>query len=256
MGRVDELANRIADAETEIVRLSDAANAGPSNAGADPAAVKALESRLSTLAGSTAKMTGEIDALSGRVTALEDKVSANAEAQTGFQQKENAARILAGNALRDAYHRGIPFADLLQSLEKITGDSPAIAALKADAARGVASDDELKRRFADLTGAILSASAPKQEGVVNRLIANARSLVEIRPAGPVEGDTPQAIVSRIEADLDSGTLEAALAEWQALPEAARAASQDWADRLKARIAADKALDQVLAGLGLPAEKSR
>ena len=63
----------------------------------------------------------------------------------------------------------------------------------------------------------------------------------IRPAGPVEGDSPDAILSRMQAAVTEGDFAAALAEQRGLPEAALAASADWAAEVEARLAVEAAL---------------
>jgi hypothetical protein len=70
----------------------------------------------------------------------------------------------------------------------------------------------------------------------------------VQPAGPLEGSSNEAIVSRIRAALESGNLSDALSQWQSLPEPARNASAQWGQKLKTRVEAGAALDGVLADL--------
>jgi hypothetical protein len=74
---------------------------------------------------------------------------------------------------------------------------------------------------------------------VERLLESARGLVEVRRAGPTTGADPEAVVTRVRAALAAGDLQTALGEWKALPENARAATAAWAERAKARLAADR-----------------
>jgi hypothetical protein len=75
---------------------------------------------------------------------------------------------------------------------------------------------------------------------------SAMSLVTIRPTGEVAGETPEAIVARIEARLNEGDFDAALAEWETLPQAGRDVSAEFAADLRGRAEADGILDQSLA----------
>ncbi len=103
--------------------------------------------------------------------------------------------------------------------------------------------------FEPAASAILALDAPKPQGMLDGLLANARSLVKVEPAGPLEGNSNEAIVSRIRAALQAGDLAAALTQWESLPEAARNVSADWGGKLKARVEAGAALDSVLDTLG-------
>jgi hypothetical protein len=60
----------------------------------------------------------------------------------------------------------------------------------------------------------------------------------VRPAHPTEGADPAAIVARIRAALDAGDLKTALAEREALPDNAKAATAPWAADAQARNDAD------------------
>ena len=78
----------------------------------------------------------------------------------------------------------------------------------------------------------------QDQGIAGRLISSAMSVVKVRRTGEVEGDTPDAVVSRIENALRSGDLQAAASQWETLPEGGKAASQEFKQALDARIAVD------------------
>src|SRR5690606_36966651 len=84
-------------------------------------------------------------------------------------------------------------------------------------------------------------------GMVDRLIQHASSLVTVRPAGPIAGDSVPAIVSRMKAAVEARDLATALKEREALPEEGKAASAAWAEDAAARLA----LDRQLAALTAP-----
>ena len=92
--------------------------------------------------------------------------------------------------------------------------------------------------------------------LLGKFLTSAKTLVRVQPTGPVEGNDAAAIVSRIRAALGSGDLARALEEWQALPDAGKAAATDWADAVKARIEADRMVaemvERVLSSLAAPA----
>ena len=128
------------------------------------------------------------------------------------------------------------------------GPGPALDTLKAQSATGLATPASLAASFEPAADAILALDAPKPEGIVSGLLANARSLIKVRPQGPVAGDTPEAIVSQIRAALAAGDLTSAYALWEKLPEQARAVSAQWAEKLKARLDAGTALEGVMQAL--------
>ncbi|MCG6856604.1 MAG: hypothetical protein LJE67_00900 [Salaquimonas sp.] len=267
LSKVEETLNEMpgtAPEEGEIVNLSARLDALSQTVGqleatpgkaSDDAAVTSLRGEMDSLSASVQAAGAIADKSAARIENLEKTTAdlANrlaALSATSEQQadKSSAARDVAVTALRAAYRRGEPFGDYVDSLETLAGPSPAIDALKPYAATGVATNAELLEGFKTASRRVLDALAPKDEGVVSRLLTNARSLIDVRPAGPVEGDTPRAILSRVEADLGDGALAKALAEWQSLPEQARQAASGWGGKLENRVAADQALHEVTAGL--------
>ena len=89
---------------------------------------------------------------------------------------------------------------------------------------------------------------PSAAGGANQPVPPPLTVRKLQPltAGPVEGDEPSAVLSRVEADLANGDFPAALAEWQFLPAESRQAAAGWAGKLEKRVAADKALRGITA----------
>ncbi|MHA7873728.1 MAG: hypothetical protein ACX939_15365, partial [Hyphococcus sp.] len=71
--------------------------------------------------------------------------------------------------------------------------------------------------------------------------ARARSLVSVRPAKPIEGDSPRAVIARAEAFIADGEVAASVLELQALPEAATAEMAPWLEKARTRAEIDLAL---------------
>jgi hypothetical protein len=63
-----------------------------------------------------------------------------------------------------------------------------------------------------------------------------------RSVAPREGDDPDAVLSRAEAAIKAGDLNATLTELDTLPEEAQAAIADWRAAADARVAARAAAD--------------
>lgn len=214
----------------------------------------ALEQRIATLENAKGEAP-QVDALSEKIAALESALQSQRSAQasatadltrrlTDAEAKINeprddieVARAIASAALKAAIDRGGPFLTELDTLSKVTPDDPAIASLQSFAATGVPSRSELMQKFPDVANSMLSAinQPDPNQGIVERLTESAFSLVKVRPVGNIEGETPDAMIARMENKLRNGDLQGAALEWNGLPEVARTASADYKKSLDARI---------------------
>jgi hypothetical protein len=232
--------------------VADAAAAGDPQAAAQLGEeINALSARIALL--ETAgppdllfEVQRRLDEIAATVAALTDETAALAADAAERDRATGAARLLAFNNVRAAAERGDAFSDELAILAQLGVDAAAIDALDA-AVTGVPSRADLAAAFADAAAAILTATAASdpEAGFWDRLWNNARGIVTVTPTVPVEGDTPTAILSRMQAAVDAGDLETALEERLGLPETGLAASAAWAAEAEARIA----LDAAIAGLG-------
>ena len=96
--------------------------------------------------------------------------------------------------------------------------------------------------------AIIAAARPPSEdaGYFERLLSSAESLVTVRPIGAVEGPGVPETVARMEVALKAGDLAKAVAEFDTLPEPAKAAGAVFADKIRARLAVEQLADQAIA----------
>ena len=76
------------------------------------------------------------------------------------------------------------------------------------------------------------------------IFASARSLVDVAPTDPGDGDDVSALVARIQARLDAGALDQAVQLWKQLPQASRLATLDWGRDAEARLAVEEAVSTV------------
>ena len=238
----------------EIASLkTDIANLRQQIANAPAADSSALEQRLAAL-----EAKGEApqaDGLAEKIAALESTLQSERSAQASVtadltrrlsdaEAKINeprddieVARAIASAGLKAAIDRGGPFLTELDTLSKVTPDDPAIASLQSFAATGVPSRSELMQKFPDVANAMLSAinQPDPNQGIMERLTESALSLVKVRPVGNIEGETPEAMIARMENKLRNGDLQGAALEWNGLPEAAKSASANYKKSLDARI---------------------
>lgn len=218
----------------------------------------AVQSQLAALGGNTepAAILAELAALRTRVDELgaggtvpADVTAAAAAAESRLQDAESRAAALAQQVteaaaaarraaamdrIAAALDSGAPFAAALRDL----GDAVP-AALADHAAGGVPTLPELQDSFAPAARESLESAlrANMGESWTARLSNFLRSQTGLRSLAPREGDDPDAILSRAEAALAAGDLQAALRELDALPEPGKPALQDWIAAANQRIAA-------------------
>ncbi len=234
------------------------------------ATVAALEDRIATLedrpAGVAIGASGDVDtsafeaevaALRAELTDLTDMArteldTARAEAAAIEENAAAAARAAAGRAalarLQTAVESGAPIGAALGDLEDVLG-APAPEALLA-VQDGVPTLVALQDSFPDYARAALTTA--RAEGVAGEdgsgVGAFLRNQFQVRSVNPREGDDVDAILSRAQAALRGGQLNATLAEIAQLPEVARAELSDWLALAEARADAMAAIDLLATSL--------
>ncbi|UWQ22374.1 COG4223 family protein [Jannaschia sp. W003] len=182
-----------------------------------------------------ADLAPRVETLEGRAEELAS-IADEAEAEAAA-----AARRAALNEISTSLRTGTPFADPLATLE----DPP--EALAAVAESGVPTSAALADRFGPASREALRAARETGAGAEPGLRGFARSLVNARSLEPREGDDADAVLSRAGAALREGDIAAALAEIETLPPEVGAPLEDWAASARARLAAQRALQDLLEG---------
>ncbi|HCQ64152.1 MAG TPA: hypothetical protein DIU07_02790 [Rhodobacteraceae bacterium] len=211
-----EIAEQLGTMET---RLSSVEKLAPEGTEAAEKAAQAYSKELAALREMFEGELAEIDAAQAEASALEAQLADSAKAAAG---RTALAQVQA------ALDTGAPFEDALLELTEATGlDAP--AALSAVAAEGVSALAELQSGFPAAARAAIEADIRTgvEEGNVNRLQAFLKTQLGTRSLEPKEGDSADAVLSRAEAALKTGDLDAVLAEIETLPEAAKPAFADW-----------------------------
>jgi hypothetical protein len=234
-------AQDLAALTTRVDRLEAAPAAGA--AGADVAST--------ALVGRVDDTEKTLAALTDRVAALEERLSASGS----MVESENAARAIALTSLRRAAEGGDPFAADLDMAAAFGVAGESVDALRPYAANGVATEAELAAGFPAVADAILAATADgkPEGGFFAGLFDSVRGLVSIRPSGPMPGDDPPAIVSRMQAAVAGGDIADALAEREGLPEAGKQASAGWAKEATDRVAVDRLVAEIAGSSGAAGE---
>ena len=180
---------------------------------------------------------GQLAAVQQRVAALEQSMK-DARAQLAANAtSDQAARLaLSAAALRDAVERGAPYQAEFAQAKALGADDSALAPLASLAASGVPSQQALARALNDLMPALVKAAGVQDApgGFLDRLQANASSLVRISPVNAPPGDKPSDVLARIEVAATHDDIAAALDDIGKLPEAARERAADWVNKATAR----------------------
>jgi len=122
------------------------------------------------------------------------------------------------------------------------------AVLAANAELGVPTLADLKLGFTAPARAALDASRRELAGgsAGQRIGAFLQTQLGARSTVPRDGDGPDAILSRAEAAIAEGALNAALAELSGLPAAGQAEMADWVAMAQTRIDAQAAIAALTA----------
>lgn len=245
--------------QARVAALETAAKNAPPPASADNATPAAAGSPDAASAQQMEDLHGQIDALKAAVTQMQDTQSAadadlgkrldDAEKKIGAPDRQAAvARAIAAAGLKAAIDRGGPFRPELDTFAQVSPGDPAIADLTNFADTGIPSRADLIARVPQIANNIIEATATPQanQSWSDRLMSGAKSLVQVRPVGNVEGTSVEAIAARFEDKVKNGDLPGAVTEWNSLPDAARSASAAFKQSLDARIRVEDLVGETLS----------
>ncbi len=250
---LDEIEQKIAGLKTApaTVGKTDTAALEAVNGRIDAieTALHSVEEKATAAQSSAENQSGSSGALADRLAAIEAEVLELDRKSTVSAGQPRIARAIAAAALKSAIDRGDPFMSELETYASVADGGEEVAALRNLAASGVPTEADIADLFTEAAGAMIVASRPVPEdaGMVERLMASARSLVDVRPVGDVKGDDAPAIIARMEVALKKGDLQAVISEYEKLPEAVRAAGGDLIEKVRARMQANDLVDRTLSG---------
>lgn len=202
--------------------------------GTNDAALSELAARLDRI---DARLTEAEAAGASAAEEARAAAAALAESRSRVEAAEaQARREGALAAVEAALDTGEPYGEVVAELGV---DLP--EALTRVAADGVPSLAALRERFPQAARAGLAAA--RSEGLVEEggVFGFLSGQLSLRSTAPREGTDPDAVLSRVEAALAQGRLDAALAELEALPEPVQAPMADWIAQARARAEAEAAL---------------
>jgi hypothetical protein len=246
--RVAQLEAAPAPAAPDLSLLDDfdarlaAIEAMPQDGGASTAALTAklaeLERRLASQPqGPSPELQQQIDAALARLD--EAEAAAAARASEAEAATAAAGRAAALDVLADKVGAGEPFGPDLEAV----GDAALTEALAALADTGVPTLGQLQATFPDAARDALRVARETNtdDGWGGRFLDFLAAQTGARPLTPLEGDTPDAILSRADFALSEGRVADAVAELETLDPALGATLDPWLTQARAYLAATAAL---------------
>ena len=246
--------------ETELVKVREEQNrfredlAALRGKQADFIATSAkISDELAKLKNSTAKIvanasrppdiSAQINPVVARLGELTAKIDGviNREARSKAEGR-NIALALSLGELKRAVNAGTPYKDELARVSPHAPPGLDLSVLSQHAEQGLITEAKLRKSFAGFSQkALASEHTAKSGSFVDQMLANAKSLVQVRPTGLVEGDTTGAILSRMEYKLDRRDLGGVLEEAKSLQGSAAQVMQPWLKQASARYAGSSTL---------------
>jgi hypothetical protein len=278
-GRVGDLASRVDAVDTKLGAITNRIASLEGTVRDAAAAARVAGQRADEVAGRSGGEKGysdqnraqqddrsALDDLANRVAALESQQTALQQKQarldrvtetiTAVDQTVRLATVAV--ALRSTVERNSPFTAELAAAWSLGVDQKALALLAPFAATGLPTRSELFHSLSTLLPELRRLSVPprKDPGYLDRLLASAVKMLNIRPVQNQPGDDPATVMSRIEFQMAQQDIEAMVVEVDQLPAPARELAQPWRTKVMARQDALEAAQRIaiasLAQLGEPA----
>ncbi len=217
---------RIGALETQIAALG--AGASSPDASALTAKVTELDQRLLSLETRPAAAvapSADLAALKAEVETLKQALAARAPSLAEGEVSAAVRLPLLVSALDSAFAFGRPFAGELASLKPLLPTLMVPDALAAAAETGLPAPASVAARVSAAVPDMLAKRGNAASGdVVQDGLDWLKGLVALRPAGDVPGDTPEALVARLETAAARGDWATSSALFSQLPEPMRLAA--------------------------------
>ncbi len=230
--------------ETELKTLKSQVDAIA--AGASGADAGAIAQNIADLETGMTSLTTRLNGVDSTVTALRTDLDATRKTLTDHI---NAALpnevgpalklplILSG--LESAFASGKPFDKELASLRTVVPDMSIDASLAAAAPSGLSRPDQLMQQFETTLPDILAARDTTGNDWASNALDWAKSLLALRPAEEEQGDSPEAVASRLEGAMTRRDYAAASALIAQLPAHMQTAAAPVSTDIATHAAADK-----------------
>ena len=218
-------------------------------AGASSADAAALAESLNGIETSIAGLTtrldqtdarlGEIDAIRRELDTAKSAIAAQTQQLGGADIGPAVKLPLVVSGLETAFSAGRPYAAELASLRALLPNLAVPDPIAAAAETGLQRADAVVADFRTAVPAILAGRTAQSTGDIGKdAIEWAKALLALRPTGEMEGNTPEAIVSRLEAAVERQDFVAAAALLGRLPEPMQVAAGAVATSIRTHASAD------------------
>lgn len=205
---------------------ADAAALGDNFARLDES-VTALRAELAAAQSRIAEGDSRVAALSTALEATKEALAAQTRTLSGTDIGPAVKLPLIVSGLEAAFANGRSYAGELQNLTAILPQLVVPETIAANAGAGLPRPDAVAARFNAVLPDILSGRASASTGDWTQdALEWAQGLLAVRPAEEIEGDTPEAIVSRLEGAVSRNDFVAAAALLAQLPAPMRDAAGD------------------------------
>ncbi|WP_166141045.1 COG4223 family protein [Methylosinus sp. RM1] len=275
--RIEALTQRIEELERiarSALALAEQAGAGARPARSEPPAQdqKAQDQKIRDAEDNVAGLEGRIDWLSDEVKSLREKLETAKDETRAPREVEPpppptpeppapvaaapeeakgpnpATIVVVAHSLQRALDRGGPFASEYAVLAAHGADPNALAALAPSAEKGAPDARALRASFHPLIRKLEASVELKPDApLADRLLQGASKLVKVRTAAEKEKASIGDIAAKLEAALDRGEIETALAAFAEFPDDAKTVAREWEEAARRRVEAEKAAASILAG---------
>lgn len=165
----------------------------------------------------------------------------NREASSKAEGRDIALALSLGE-LKRAVNQGSSFVEELARVQPHAPQSLDLSILTQHADTGLVTREKLRSSFSSFSHKALASQSTATSGsIMDQIMANAKSMVQVRPTGLIKGDTTGAILSRMEYKLDRNDLAGGLKEGEDLRGQAKDIMQAWLDRAGSRLGGDTVL---------------
>jgi len=236
-GKVEGL---VAELESLRAMLGNVAAEGGAISADTAASIAAYRTRIDALQAQVDEITARQGELTTAVAEAKSTATARVEeaqvlveeaTETVMSSQNRAQLETALTAIGAALQTAQPFAGPLANLTEVS-DAAVPEAISAVAETGIPALEALKSEFVPLAHAAIKADVAT-EGE-SGIAAFLRSQVTSRSLTPQEGNSADAVLSRMDPALQNDDLATVLQEADALPEASAAVLADWLARVQAR----------------------
>lgn len=185
--------------------------------------------------------------LNTRLSSLEDELDKVTKSEA--DRRQNAERVVVSLELANLKRQidaGGPFGEGLEQVRKSSSTPLNLASLERYKDSGVPTLADLQRDFRPVANAMVDAAeTPAEGGVIDKLMAGAKSIVRVRNTNPAADDkSVEAVVSRMQEAMAQGRLGDVLTFAKELPQAVTVPAHDWLGKAEARHSVDRAIGEI------------